>query len=315
MSSPYLESLASARILVPTLTSISIVLLYQYLVQPFFVSPLRHIPGPKLAALSQLYLARHYLTENGVQLIQALHTKYGPIVRVGPNEIVIDDAEQLPVIYGVRSTYPKPPTAVLFENYGFPNAFSATDRDQHKQRRKQVSKVYTMSVQLNNAPLLAWIQNRLDLIKAIVNRTVGGQVDIYQIATRFALDNVSYMVYGESLNLLEGNNLEIADAIRDTTIASVPFVRFSWFFTSPLLAVWPLAHLLPDFMKKAVAARDILLSINENQINSVNGHDKKPDPDRTAVGCMQAQGDFGKTVTDGHVKSESLDHVAAGKSE
>lgn len=292
---------------------IGLILLYKTVVYPLFISPLRNFPGPKLAAITSLHLNSYYYADTGVPWIKSLHEKYGPIVRVGPNEVVIDDPEQLSAIYGVRSTLPKPPYAALLENYGFPNAFSSITREDHRNRRKLVSKVYTMSSNLNNAPLMSWVQNRLDTVVGKIQSRACESVDIFGLSTHFALDNVSYMVYGESLDLLGGKNLQAAEDIRHITISSVPFVRFYKLF-SLMLAAWPPSFFIPKFIMKAMIARDSLESIVEGQIDHANSVDKRPDPAKTALGCLQSQPGFGKTYTEGHVKSECIDHILAGES-
>lgn len=53
-----------------------------------------HIPGPKLAALTYLYQTYYDVCPyQGRWLWQceALHKRYGPIIRVGPDEIHIND--------------------------------------------------------------------------------------------------------------------------------------------------------------------------------------------------------------------------------
>ncbi|KAF2673053.1 cytochrome P450 [Microthyrium microscopicum] len=309
-SSLLVQSITSSRVPYLGALVLTLIFIYRFLVYPLFVSPLRHVPGPKIAALTSLYINSRYYRENGIQLVKSLHDKYGPIVRVGPQEVVVQDPEQLSVIYGVRSTFPKPPFAALFANYGFPNAFSSTTREEHKERRRQVSKVYSMAAQLNNVALMESLRERLQLIKNLISDKNEGLIDIYPLATYFALDNVSQMVYGESFDLLRGKNLVAAEDIKHTTIASVPFVRFLWLWE--LLSVWPFSFLLPNFMKSAMQARDSLEALNRCQIEKVNDLGINKDADKTAVACMQSQPGYGKTLTPGHVLSECFDHVAAG---
>ena len=60
---------------------------------------LRGIPGPRLAAVSRLWYA--YQVRNGrmLQLATTLHQKYGPAVRVAPNEVWFNSPEAFRVIY------------------------------------------------------------------------------------------------------------------------------------------------------------------------------------------------------------------------
>ena len=57
--------------------------------QRLFLSPIRHFPGSKLAALTRWYEFYYKVVLKGPYTfqIQKLHKQYGPIIRVTPNEI------------------------------------------------------------------------------------------------------------------------------------------------------------------------------------------------------------------------------------
>lgn len=283
----------------------------QTIIYQLLLSPLRHVPGPRLGAITPFYLDCRYYVDRAVPLIRLLHREYGSIVRVGPNEVVINDAKHLGLIYGSRSTFRKPDTAVLGYNHDHPNTFSAITREEHKQTRRQVAKVYTMSSILKNEALTSWIQNRLVVTLDIIESAKGAPVDIFAISGYFALDVVSHLVYGRSFDLLGGDHLRLADDIRDSTRVSVPVVRFFWLFGH--LRVWPLTYFLPDIFRIGASAAESLEAANQEQFSVINSSQTKPDPENTAVGCMQAQPGNGKTLTDGHIMSECLDHIVAGE--
>ncbi|KAL1838134.1 hypothetical protein VTJ49DRAFT_3013 [Mycothermus thermophilus] len=69
--------------------------------------PLSPIPGPRLAALSNIWLARHVRDGRVRELAKYLHLVYGPIVRVGPGEVWLDSEEGFRKIYGIGSGYEK----------------------------------------------------------------------------------------------------------------------------------------------------------------------------------------------------------------
>lgn len=63
--------------------------------------PLAQVPGPRLAAISNIWYAYHVRRGNSFRLAKTLHKQYGPAVRVGPNEVWFDSAE------GFRNIYSK----------------------------------------------------------------------------------------------------------------------------------------------------------------------------------------------------------------
>ena len=55
--------------------------------------PLAHIPGPLLWKTSSLWLYYHSYIGDEATVIHAAHARYGPLVRVSPNEVDIGDAD------------------------------------------------------------------------------------------------------------------------------------------------------------------------------------------------------------------------------
>lgn len=66
-----------------------------------WLSPLAHIPGPKLAALTQLYELYYdiVLGEQYTFKIIDMHEKYGPIVRINPWEVHVGDPDFFSELY------------------------------------------------------------------------------------------------------------------------------------------------------------------------------------------------------------------------
>ncbi|KAF2969677.1 hypothetical protein GQX73_g3914 [Xylaria multiplex] len=69
--------------------------------------PLAHIPGPKLAAVSNIPYSYWFLGGRQPFKIHDLHLKYGPIVRVAPNEVSFNSAASWRDIYTNRRTFIK----------------------------------------------------------------------------------------------------------------------------------------------------------------------------------------------------------------
>ncbi len=76
------------------------------LIRRLYFSPLSSFPGPKLAALSNLYKANAYRTGRGAKVLLQLHEQYNSdIVRVGPNELSIRNVDAVENIY--KGKYPR----------------------------------------------------------------------------------------------------------------------------------------------------------------------------------------------------------------
>lgn len=72
-----------------------------------YLSPLRKIPGPWYAAISNFWLTTHVLLLRRCRAVDELSQKYGPIVRVGPNKIIFNDAPTTKLVYGVSAKLDK----------------------------------------------------------------------------------------------------------------------------------------------------------------------------------------------------------------
>jgi hypothetical protein len=82
-------------------------------------SPLRKIPGPWYTHLTSLLLKYHELHGQRRIYIHALHQKYGPVVRLGPNEVAFNSLESQKEIYcSGGSGYDKTEFYDLFTQYG-----------------------------------------------------------------------------------------------------------------------------------------------------------------------------------------------------
>jgi len=74
-----------------------------------FFHPLSHIPGPFFAKLTHLWQTKSYFTGNWHNDVLRIHEKYGPVVRISPDEISFVDGDALKRLYG----HVKPCTKVI----------------------------------------------------------------------------------------------------------------------------------------------------------------------------------------------------------
>lgn len=76
-----------------------LVLVASIAIYRLYFHPLAHVPGPTFAAISSVWHA--YNARNGrmAYLGKTLHRRYGPAVRVGPNEVWFNTKEAFHAIY------------------------------------------------------------------------------------------------------------------------------------------------------------------------------------------------------------------------
>ena len=76
-----------------------LLLLFSYLITYFQNSSLSRIPGPRLAAFSNLWLLYQCRRGRRYRAVDDAHKRYGPLVRIQPNHVSVADAEAINVIY------------------------------------------------------------------------------------------------------------------------------------------------------------------------------------------------------------------------
>ncbi|CUA74703.1 Benzoate 4-monooxygenase [Rhizoctonia solani] len=100
------------------------------------------IAGPKLAALSNAWLA--YVASRGdrSQAVHELHRKYGKLVRIAPNHVSVADPKALEVIYAHGNGTLKTEFYDAFVSI-HPGLFNTRDRAAHTRKRKLVSHIFS----------------------------------------------------------------------------------------------------------------------------------------------------------------------------
>ena len=68
---------------------------------------LRHISGPPLASITNLQRVWWVRTGRAHLHHQAIHAKYGDVVRIGPHMVSISNPEAIPTIYPIKPGFPK----------------------------------------------------------------------------------------------------------------------------------------------------------------------------------------------------------------
>ncbi|KAI2633000.1 cytochrome P450 [Hypomontagnella submonticulosa] len=176
-------------------------LIYQYVLYPVILSPLSKIPSAHWScSISPAWIlwARFKSREN--RTLHAAHKKYGPIVRIGPNELSVNNVETVKTIY--QGGFDKHQWYSLFNNYGVPCTFSSENAKHHSLRKRMVSHVYSKSY-INTSPALAAQASAIlnsRLLPLLHESTLSHQephgIDIYSLFCAAAMDFISSYCFG-----------------------------------------------------------------------------------------------------------------------
>ncbi|KAH8424175.1 putative cytochrome P450 oxygenase [Aspergillus melleus] len=205
---------------------LGVFLIFQSIYRLFF-HPLRHIPGPKLAALSYFYEFYYNCVRGGKFLfeIERMHQIYGPIVRINPQEIHISDPSFYHEIYASSSRH-RDKHAGTVAGLGVPASLAATiTHDHHRLRRSLLGSYFSRgSVLKDIVPLVD------DRIQKLMNRLAEAYHDQKVVClddayVGMASDIITQYLYGQCWNCLELENF--GNHIRGAILRLLSFVHFT----------------------------------------------------------------------------------------
>jgi cytochrome P450 len=173
-----------------------------------FFHPLRRYPGPNHLAASRFPLTIATLRGNDVHWTQALHCKYGKVVRVAPNELSYTDEAAWDDICGSTpgAKYGMEKHANLAEllagDISNPSAEAQTSHSypKHSRMRRAFAPALTKQSLALQEPLVI---GHVDVMIQKITDMIGNPVDMVDIYNFTSYNIFSDLFFGHSLNLFE----------------------------------------------------------------------------------------------------------------
>lgn len=132
-----------------------------------YASPLRSIPGPFLASCTRLWKVRSAMSENMHWEHVELHKKYGPVVRIGPNEVSFSSPQVARTILSAGKRFYKTDFYSVFPPPENPDIFTEIREDVHAMKKKVANVPYSMAAMRQLSPFID------DTIELLVSRMSG----------------------------------------------------------------------------------------------------------------------------------------------
>lgn len=167
-------------------------------------SPLKRIPGPWISLFTDRQLKSAGTAGKRIFYIDELHKKYGPIVRISPDEVTVFDIEAFRQIHAVSSGYTKSDFYTKLINFPVHSVFTLKDAKAHGVRRRLFAKGFSKSHVREHFEDV--VRERVSLaVKKIVEDSSnhGGKVDVFKWWSLMGADIVGCLGFGESFGLLE----------------------------------------------------------------------------------------------------------------
>jgi cytochrome P450 len=263
-----------------------------------YFSPLARFPGPKLAAATSWYSKYFDLIAKGhggqfPQEIKRMHAKYGPIVRIAPDELHVDDPEYWQEVYCNNSAArPIDKQEKLTHRFGLPDAiFSTAGAELHRSRRQAMAGFFSRQrlrdTQSRVNQLNERVSQRLSKEYAGCNRVL----DVGEMYSCLAVDIVTELSFRRCTNCTEAPDFKAPLVV--TVINNIWLSHWNAHFRF-LIA---LIEQLPEICIIALAPHikpilDLRVSINQQVAEILAGIDKD------SIGTKEFRGSNNDTVFD-----------------
>ncbi|KAB8337034.1 hypothetical protein FH972_021338 [Carpinus fangiana] len=218
--------------------STPVILLVTYCAYNLFYHPLASVPGPLLGKISPLWLYYHSYVGDEASTIDALHKRYGPVLRVAPYEVDISDGAALAPIYNDKGGFLKAPCYRNFDIDGHASIFSALDPAYRAVRSKAVAAMFaTATIRRDGEQLIescvACLVRRMEEAKS----QKGVPFNMLDLSRRLAVDAVTAYLMGRSYGGLDEPDKALSDdnAIQPLSASAFvdAFVAVGRFFLLP----------------------------------------------------------------------------------
>ncbi|KAF8659814.1 hypothetical protein AX16_001699 [Volvariella volvacea WC 439] len=210
--------------------------------------PLKDFPGPIFAAISTVYRAWYDVALDGgwSEHLEYLHQKYGPIVRVGPNELHFNDPKAHSEIYGMNSRFAKQPA--LYTSFATDQSvFALFDFHEAMQRRNLIGPFFSRRAILN---LENVVQSKIDtLVARLLSYKDEKAADLDLAFRSISLEIITSYCFAKSSDVLDAPDFqhEILSAM-DMTLPMIWVFKHFPIIKAVLLNVpeWMASYLRPS---------------------------------------------------------------------
>ena len=182
-----------------------------------YASPLRGYPGPLLASVSRLWKVISTASGQTHWDHVRLHQKYGPIVRIAPNELSLASPEAARTVLSAGKHFYKTDFYAVFPPPENPDIFTEIREHVHAQKKKVANVPYSMAAMQQLSPFIddtiEVFMGKLDgIADGPAHNARGPTVDLGAWLHWFAFDVLGEVAFSRSFGFLEQGK-DVEDAI------------------------------------------------------------------------------------------------------
>ena len=172
-----------------------------------YFHPLKKYPGPKYLAASRLPYLKWMYSGTLVPHFQSLHARYGPVVRVAPNELSYINLEALKTIYGHRQPgegFRKNPAFFQPATNGV-HSILTSEGEAHSSVRRKILPAFSDKALSEQTDILQHFTSLL--IRRLLERVEGPEgdqpLDMFEWYIWTTFDLIGDLSFGEPFDCLE----------------------------------------------------------------------------------------------------------------
>ncbi|KAG6365865.1 hypothetical protein INS49_000041 [Diaporthe citri] len=190
-------------------TTIVVVLLGSLVFHRLFLHPLAKYPGPKLAAITRWYECYYDVIQNGQNTfkIKELHEEYGPIIRISPHELHLNDPYFYSTLYRQEGRWNR--YAFAWDAWGAKGpTIHTVDHDRQRARRQPIASYFAKTKVSSRQ---AMVQRHVDKLCDRLTKSAGSDeiVDLGAAVTALARDVAFDFILAKSTNSLDQKDFDV----------------------------------------------------------------------------------------------------------
>ncbi|KAJ4388242.1 hypothetical protein N0V93_008849 [Gnomoniopsis smithogilvyi] len=165
------------------------------------ISPLKAFPGPRLYAITSLPFDISGIQGNQHKLLAALHDRYGPIVRVRPNELSYIDACIWKDAYTIRPGHEEWEKGDIIHPVNGVRGIIGSLRKEHRRYRRSLAHAFSKQGLKEQEPIIS--QHVNNMVTGITERCDEGLIDIGTWLSWTTTDIIGDLAFGDSFGCVE----------------------------------------------------------------------------------------------------------------
>ncbi|KAF2651155.1 cytochrome P450 oxidoreductase [Lophiostoma macrostomum CBS 122681] len=190
--------------LTTTLSTLAVVISL-WLLSNHVQKKLYKVPGPLIRSLSSWPRIWSVYKGKSHDDDIVLHHRYGPVVRIAPSMVSVNDPEAIPKLYGIGTKFYKSGFYALAQAHDeeglLPDPFILTDKALHTRIKKSAANAYSLN---GLVKMEAWIDPVTERLFRLLDPYAENQksLELGDVLSNYAMDAVFALTFGEDMDFL-----------------------------------------------------------------------------------------------------------------